>query len=43
VRSFLLENRELASEIEGKLRALLLVRPVRAAAAAADEELEAEA
>jgi len=43
VRSFLLENRALASEIEGKLRALLLVRPVRAAAAAADEELEAEA
>jgi recombination protein RecA len=42
VREFLRQNPDLAAEIEGKLRALLLVKPVRASAEA-EEGLEAEA
>ena len=40
VREFLKENRDIAAEIEGKLRALLLAKPVKAVP---EEALEAEA
>jgi recombination protein RecA len=43
VRTFLQENKDIAAEIEGKLRALLLVKPVRPNAPEVVEELEAEA
>jgi recombination protein RecA len=42
VRAFLLQNPDIAAEIEGKLRALLLVKPVRASVEV-EEEIEAEA
>jgi recombination protein RecA len=43
VRTFLQANRDIAGEIEGKLRALLLVKPVRGSAAEAEAAVEAEA